>query len=201
MSKKPRLLMTQSLLSAWQWQFKAFDPESAHREFLRTLRREKTRPNQAMLDGIKGENMVTEFCAGAELPQGHEWEEGIRGIGSRVLGCQFQVPAYRDILVDGIPFLLYGRLDGLRAGIIFDIKFSRGYQVGKYLDSPQHPMYFTCVPEAKRFDYVVYTGKDVCVESYTPGETVPIERIIRDFIRYLEDTGLDKLYCEKWEAL
>ena len=50
MSKKPRLLMTQSLLSAWQWQFKAFDPESAHREFLRTLRREKTRPNQAQLN-------------------------------------------------------------------------------------------------------------------------------------------------------
>lgn len=54
MSKKPRLLMTQSLLSAWQWQFKAFDPESAHREFLRTLRREKNQaePGHAGRDQI-----------------------------------------------------------------------------------------------------------------------------------------------------
>lgn len=193
--------MTQSLLSAWKWQYKAFDPEAAHLDFMRVLRREKGRPNQAMLDGIRFENMVTAYCHGEEPPAEHEWLDGIHGVGNLVKGCQFQVPAYRDMTVDGIPFLLYGRLDGLRAGTIFDLKFSRGYSVGKYVDSPQHPMYFACVPEAKRFDYVVYTGRDVCVETYFPGEVVPIEAIIRDFVRYLESAGLDRLYCEKWEAL
>lgn len=201
MSGSRRLLITQSLLSAWQWQYKAFAPQSSHQEFLQTLRREKTRPNQAMLDGIKFENMVTEYCKGISPPEDHEWAEGIQGVGNHVRGCQFQVPAYRDITVDGIPFLLYGRLDGLRAGIVFDIKFSRGYRVGKYWDSPQHPAYFACVPEARRFDYIIYTGRDVCVESYTPAETEPIEKTIRDFLRYLEDTGLDEIYCKKWEAL
>lgn len=195
-----RLLITQSLLSAWGYLYKAYDPDTAKKEFLKTLNREHIKQNPAMVAGIQFENMVTACCGGNEPPAGHTWRDGIIETGSIVKGCQFQVPAYRGMLVDGIPFLLYGRLDGLRAGVIYDIKFSKAYQPGKYLDSPQHPMYFACVPEARRFDYVVYTGKEVCVESYRPMDTEPIESTISHFIRYLEITGLDKIYIEKWRA-
>lgn len=195
-----RFLMTQSLLAAWQYQYQAQDQETAHRDFLKTLNREPMQPNKAMLDGIQFENMVTAYCEGNPPREDHEWLEGIKGVGDRVRGCQFQVAAYREIVVGKVPFLLYGRLDGLRAGNIFDIKFSRTYQPGKYLGSPQHPMYFCCVPEAKRFDYVVYTGSDVCVEIYRPGEGEPVEQTIRQFMGYLEETGLAPVYIEKWRA-
>lgn len=44
MSRTPKLLITQSLLAAWQYQYQAFDMESAHKDFLRVLRREKESP-------------------------------------------------------------------------------------------------------------------------------------------------------------
>lgn len=206
-----RLLITQSLLSSWSYLYQPMPPglseeqknkiqEGRKTSFLQTLNREKTKPSKAMLSGIQFENMVKAYCEGNEPAEDHKWRNGIIGAGDIVKGGQFQVAAYRDAQIDGIPFLLYGRLDGLKAGVIYDIKFSKAYQPGKYLDSPQHPMYFACVPEAKRFDYIVYTGKEVCTESYSPQDTEPIERTIHHFIRYLEVTGLDKAYIEKWRA-
>ncbi len=200
MSRAPKLLITQSLLAAWQYQYQTFDMESAHKDFLRVLRREKSKPTQAILDGIQFENMVTACCEGSPPPEGHKWGEAVRAIADRVQGAQFQVVAQRTEVVEDIPFLLYGRLDALKAGVIYDIKFSRGYQVGKYLDSPQHPMYFALVPEAQRFEYLVFTGSDVCVEGYDREDAPEIFPTIRNFINYLETSKLDKIYCQKWET-
>lgn len=200
MRRCPKLLITQSLLGAWLYQYQAFDQESAHKDFLRVLRREKSKPTQAILDGIQFENMVTACCEGSPPPEDHKWGQAVRAIADRVQGAQFQVVAQRTAVVEDIPFLLYGRLDALKAGVIYDIKFSRSYQVGKYLDSPQHPMYFALVPEAQRFEYLVFTGSDVCVEKYDREDTPDIRSTIRDFMKYLEASKLDKLYCQKWEA-
>lgn len=200
MRRCPKLLITQSLLGAWLYQYQAFDQESAHKDFLRVLRREKSKLTQAILDGIQFENMVTACCEGSPPPEGHKWGQAVRAIADRVQGAQFQVVAQRVAVVREIPFLLYGRLDALKAGVIYDIKFSRSYQVGKYLDSPQHPMYFSLVPEARRFEYLVFTGSDVCVEKYDREDAPDIRSTIRDFMKYLEASKLDKLYCQKWEA-
>ena len=200
MSRTPKLLITQSLLGAWLFQYQAFNQESAHKDFLRVLRRERSKPTQAILDGIQFENMVTACCEGFPPPEGHKWSWAVRAIADRVQGSQFQVAAQRTAVVEDIPFLLYGRLDALKAGVIYDIKFSRSYQVGKYLDSPQHPMYFALVPEARRFEYLVFTGSDVCVEKYDREDAPDIRSTIRDFIKYLEASKLAKLYCQKWEA-
>lgn len=200
MRRCPKLLITQSLLGAWLYQYQAFDQESAHKDFLRVLRREKSKLTQAILDGIQFENMVTACCEGSPPPEDHKWGQAVRAIADRVQGAQFQVVAQRTVVVEDIPFLLYGRLDALKAGVIYDIKFSRGYQVGKYLDSPQHPMYFALVPEAQRFEYLVFTGSDVCVEKYEREDAPDIRDTIRDFMKYIEASKLDKLYCQKWET-
>lgn len=200
MSRAPKLLITQSLLGAWLYQYQTFDQESAHKDFLRVLRREKSKPTQAILDGIQFENMVKACCEGSSPPEGHKWGQAVQAIADRVQGAQFQVVAQRTAVVEDIPFLLYGRLDALKAGVIYDIKFSRGYQVGKYLDSPQHPMYFALVPEAQRFEYLVFTGSDVCVEKYDREVAPDIRSTIQDFMKYLEASKLDKIYCQKWET-
>ena len=70
MSRAPKLLITQSLLGAWLYQYQAFDQESAHKDFLRVLHREKSKPTQAILDGIQFENMVTACCEGSPPPDG-----------------------------------------------------------------------------------------------------------------------------------
>lgn len=197
---RSRLLLTQSLLSAWLWMYKAGDPEQAQKDFAKTLRREPTPRTKPIQDGIQFENLVTAWCEGEEPEKGHKWAEGIRQVGQIVQGGAFQVAAYRDMVIDGIPFLLYGRLDVLKAGEIYDIKFSRSYRPGKYLDSPQHPMYFACCPEVERFTYLVSNGRDLYREIYTRNETPEIETIVKPFVQYLEFSELDELYAEKWRA-
>lgn len=200
MYKQAKFLLTQSLLWSWLYQYDAADLQKAHEEFIKSLKKEKSKPNQAMLDGIQFENMVTAYCNGAMPDNDHKWFDGICCVGDIVKGGQFQVAAYRDKNINGLDFLLYGRLDVLKAGTIYDIKFSRTYESGKYLDSPQHPMYFECVPEAKTFTYVIYTGRDVCTETYWRNETPTIDETVCQFIEYLEDTGLAKLFIENWKA-
>lgn len=200
MCQRTKFLLTQSLLGSWLYQYDAADPQKAHEEFIKTLKREKSRPTQAMLDGIQFENMVMAYCEGAMPDREHKWFEGICGVGDIVKGWQFQVAAYKDKNIDRLDFLLYGKLDALKAGTIQDIKFSRTYETGKYINSPQHPMYFECVPESNIFTYVIYTGKDVCTETYYRSETPPIDETVRQFIEYLEDTELAKIYIENWKA-
>ena len=102
--------------------------------------------------------------------------------------------------MNGVTFVCYGILDFLKAGVIIDTKFSKTYRVGKYLDSPQHPMYFYLCPEAYRFDYIISDGSFVYRESYYPEDTEPIERTISKFMEWLEKTKNVRLFCENWRS-
>lgn len=200
MWQKPKYLITHSLLNAWQYQYAAEDTDRAHEDFMATLERTPVKPNKAMLEGRHFENMVTAHACGAPLDPKHKWAAGIRDTANIVRGGQFQVALYREKRIKGVDFLLYGRLDVLKAGTIYDTKFSHSYEVGKYADSPQHPMYFALCPEARRFVYIVSDGSEVCREEYRPEDCQPIDGIIINFMRYLQDTNLTKTYFEKWKA-
>ena len=96
-------------------------------------------------------------------------------------------------------------LDALRAGVISDVKFSNksfgsADLAGKYLDSPQHPAYFFCVPEAYKFQYLVSDGTDLYVETYYPKDCRPFADIADEFLCSLEGDGLIDQYRENWKA-
>jgi hypothetical protein len=169
-------------------------------EFQSTLRRERKPQTPAMLDGIRFENLVQSVCEGQELDSGHEWYKPVRQISSIVRGGQYQVKAYRDLTVDGVTFVCYGILDFLKSGIIYDTKFSKTYKVGKYLDSPQHPMYFYLCPEAREFQYLISDGKWIYREVYRPDEAQPIEKTIRAFMNWLDKTNNVQLFCDNWRS-
>ena len=200
MYRSNKLLLTQSLLSSWLYQFNAYDPQKAREDFIRVLKREPTPQSKAMQDGIRFENMVTACCDGVKPDPDHEWDKVVRETAEILCGAQFQVAAYRDKRIDGVPFLFYGRLDALKAGVIYDTKFSRSYQAGKYAGSPQHPMYFECVPEAYRFIYIIADDKAVYTEEYRREDTPPPDEMIRQFMSYLETTGLAQLYIDNWRT-
>ena len=84
--------------------------------------------------------------------------------------------------------------------MITDIKFTKSYDVGKYFDSTQHPMYFEIVPEAKSFTYLASNGSAVWPETYRRDETRSIFPIISDFFDWLRATDLMGLYQEKWKT-
>lgn len=203
-----RFLMTQSLLASWQYQWSDFEKygeraeeyrEKAWNEFLSTLRREPIPTNEAMQKGIDFENLVTDITLGRGDPT-HKWYEAASDVARDVQGGQLQLVATKEVKVAGLRFLLYGRLDCLKAGVIDDIKFSSKYDVGKFFGSPQHPMYMELVPEAREFTYIVSNGNKVWRETYRREECRSILDIIQEFIDYLTTAGLLPLYKEFWQA-
>ena len=192
-----RFLLTQSLLSSWNWVFKV---ESGYEDFLKTLKRERTPPTKAMLDGIKFENLVAAYLDGAPLDEGHEWHKGITEVADTLKNSVLQVKLSKRITIDGVEFVLYGILDALKAGVVYDTKFSKTYKYGKYLDSPQHPMYLELCPEASEFTYIISNGKDVYMETYGRQDTPPIKDEIHLFMKYLDEHRLTDLYCANWRS-
>jgi len=153
-----------------------------------------------MLDGNRFENILNSTLNGAGISPDHEWYRHINKLCSTLAGARQQVKLSRDITVDGIDFVCYGVLDFLKAGIIYDTKYSETYMTNKYLDSPQHPMYFYLVPEAYEFQYKICDGKYIYTEIYRPEDTQPIEKTIKYFMTFLERRGLIDIYCQKWQS-
>lgn len=200
--------MTHSLLSSWLYATKEnpFEDMTTERdpmeEFTQVLRREPTPTSEAMQNGIDFEDMVTAIVHGeATRSDFDKWYDAAYKVAQIVQGGVLQFRAKKTITVAGMDFVLYGRLDALRAGVIYDIKFSKGYERGKYFSSTQHPTYLEIVPEAKRFLYIISNGTEVWTETYEREETSSIFPVISDFIDWLNTQGLMKIYKEKWLAL
>ena len=195
-SRKPKFLITQTLLSSWQYAIASGDMK----EFAETLQRKKKPPTKAMLDGQRFENVVESVATGITIEPDHEWYRPVTEIANIVKDGQYQVKLSRGLTIDGITFVCYGILDFLKCGVIYDTKFSKTYHVGKYLDSPQHPMYFYLCPEAYKFEYIISDGKWVYREIYRPDDVEPIERTIKHFMDFLDSLGLVNTYCENWKS-
>lgn len=193
--------MTQSLLSSWMYYMEAPDDKAdgAYASFLSTLRREKKEPTKAMLEGRRFEAMVNRLVSGHPIQtENPAWAAAAKKIAGICAGGQPQVPVSGTITLCGMDFVLYGVCDYVRAGIIKDIKKVTRYEYGKYQNSPQHPMYLHLIPEARRFDYLIFDGGNVYIETYRREDCRPIEEIISGFIRYLDGSGLLPVYREVW---
>lgn len=217
-----RYLITRSLLSSWLFMLDDRFPSDTRNpldEFLTVLRREPTPTSEAAQKGIDFENLVTSIVCGqntqpceildvelnasviASMPiTQHPWYKPASEIAKVIKGGALQCTARRNLQVDGVDFMAYGRLDALKGGTIFDIKFTGHYDVGKYFGSTQHPMYMFLVPEAMSFAYLVSNGSNVWIESYRRDETRDIATIVSQFLSWLRENDYDRLYFERWCA-
>ena len=192
-----KLRVTQSLLSAWEYSFKT---DNGYDDFLKTLNREPKQPTTAMLDGVRFESVLNNVLKGETIPQDHEWYSVITEMSKELDGAQQQVNLFADIGIqyNGYAILLHGVLDYLKAGRIWDCKYSKTYALNKYLQSPQHPMYLALVPEARDFTYIVSDGKYVYRERYPRDIVPPIENTVIQFCKFLERQNLIEIFFEKW---
>lgn len=199
-------LMTQSLISSWMYAMKenpyadATTDDTAYSDFLKTLRKEPTETNEALQNGIYLENLVEKIVKGEDCT-GADWFDAAAEIAHYLRGAQMQVKVSKSVVVKGVEIVLYGRLDALKAGVIYDIKYTGNYEAGKYLGSPQHPMYFALVPEATEFVYLASNGSNVWPERYSREEAADIETIVSQFIDWLAMTGLYDEYIAHWKSL
>lgn len=165
--------MTASLLNSWKWTLNTGDADS----FMKTLRREPTPKTEAM---VRGDEF--EAWAYKNIPE--------------VMVGQHQLALKR---YSG-NYLLYGRLDSLHAGVIYDLKYTGHYEVGKFFGSPQTSMYFELVPDAKKFIYIISDGKELYREEYQRQEAEPIMSMIHDFDTWLRLNNLRSTYEKHWLA-
>lgn len=202
-------LMTHSLLSSWLYSLRENPYEDmetekdAREEFLKVLRREPTEVTEAMQNGNDFEALVTKILtgnAGTAFAFEPKWYDAASAVASELQGAQLQFSVSKRVLIAGQEYVLHGRFDALRAGVISDIKFSKSYEKGKYFDSTQHPMYMFLMPTAREFTYIVSNGSGVWHETYTREETRDIFPIITAFLSWLEDAGLLELYRKHWVA-
>ena len=200
-----RYLLTHSLLNSWLYAIKEnpYEDMTTERdpmkEFVSTLNRVETPPTEAMRKGIGFENLVTDIIVGKGDPR-NRWFDAASKVARIVGGGLLQYKASRTIHIEGMTFLLYGRLDALHSGEIFDIKYSGSYDRGKYLGSTQHPTYLELVPEANGFTYVVSNGTDVWTERYRRDETPSILPTIANFVDWLQTMDLLEVYKSHWLA-
>lgn len=194
-----KVRITKTLLDSWLWSFKRDD---GWEDFLSTLNRERKPPTKAMLDGTRFENCLNSVLDGEKIPQDHEWYAPVTEMSMELWGCSQQVVLFQECVVDGQMFLLHGVLDYLRAGRIWDCKFTKNYHLNKYFwdGTAQTSMYFALVPEALDFTYIISDGKWVYRERYTREIVPPIENYIKNFMKFLKQHGLWEVYAEIWSV-
>lgn len=213
--KERRYLITQSMLSAWLYQYNCAEDaaEDAREDFLKKLRREKEEQTDAMVRGISFENAVYWILHGDDYPAYDHCESFAKRTQEKEFACilqmaklmkggAYQVTAYKDKRIAGENFLLMAKCDWVKAGEIYDCKRVEHYtNVGKYFESVQHPMYLEVIPSARCFKYEICDGDDIYEERYTR-EDIPqsIDSIIEQFTADLKATGLWETYTKLWES-
>lgn len=223
-----RYLLTQSLIGSWLYAMSSREEcqEEAYADFLNTLNRIPKETTPEMQNGIEFENLVYSIANGTfqpqKVPTGEtaramgdtvifekteypKWYEGANAVATLIKGAPVQVKAQRELTIGSMELLVYGIMDALKAGIIYDVKFSnKGFGsaelAGKYFDSPQHPAYFFIEPEAREFVYVVSDGTDIYTEHYTPKTSRAFPQIAQEFLAFLDAAKLTDVYREKWET-
>ena len=187
--------ITASLLNSWQYNIKNGTLE----DFIKVLNKEEFEPSESILKGFEYEKYMQE-----------NFEE--------TLGGAYQVKVSKE---HG-DYLLYGIIDCLKGGIIYDYKYTQNYEVGKFFNNHQTLMYLEMVPEAKKMVYLItnkfekteypdlnfkdianieYKVGDIFREEYTKDmfpETM--DSILHKFEEWLKQYDLFELYEEKWKC-
>lgn len=191
MSQK-KYLITPSLLNSWKYAISLENEYGNLEEFKKVLLREPIEPNEAIINGFKFEEYM------------------IKNYPDTKNGC-YQVKLSKDIQTNTGNYVLYGRLDCLKSGKIFDYKYKGTYDVGSFYDSYQHPIYLELCPEAISFEYLISNnyreGKELeeinlYHEIYLREEVkMDIKNEIDNFINWLKANDLYGVYCQKWESI
>lgn len=167
-------LITPSLLNSWKY---CVDNGTVE-DFLQILNRIPTEKNEAMMKGDEFEKWAIENI--------DEIKNGV-----------YQYAASKEYG----EYLLYGRIDVLKAGIIYDLKYTGNYEVGKYYGNFQTSIYLELIPESLKMVYIIGNGTDSLFrEEYTRLDCEPIDLTLKQFKGWLKDTGNYQTFTDKWKA-
>lgn len=187
--------ITPTLLNSWQYNIENGTLE----DFIKVLNKEEFEPTESILKGFEYEKYMQE-----------NFEETLNGA--------YQVKVSKEYG----DYLLYGIIDCLKGGIIYDYKYTKNYEEGKFFNNHQTLMYLEMVPEAKKMLYLITNKfnkteypdlnfKDVSKVEYEVGDIFREEytkdmfpetmnSILHKFEQWLKQYNLFDLYTEKWKC-
>ena len=187
--------ITPTLLNSWSYCIK----NGTLDDFIKVLNKEPFEDTESIIKGKEFEAYMQE-----------NYEETLNGA--------YQVKVSKEYG----DYLLYGIIDCLKGGIIYDYKYTKNYDVGKFFNNHQTLMYLEMVPEASKMVYLItnkfdkaeypdlnfkdvknieYEVGDIFKEEYTKDmfpET--IESVLHKFEKWLKTYNLYDLYVEKWKC-
>lgn len=204
-----KYLMTPTLLNSFSYYFKyeGEKEEEVRQSFIDLLHKDRFRMTPAMQRGIDFENNVQAYCEDRLKIVGDAPEQNVmRDIGNICKGGHWQKRVMKEIVINGIKFLLYGKCDVIKEDYIHDIKTTKNYDIGKYQDSAQHLLYMFC-GAFKKFSYLIAQGGTYLNAFYkedyfyTKDTKQQLITKINEFLGFLEnDKEAKDLYFDKWKC-
>ena len=195
------MLITPSLLDSFHYYMSVDDSEdwapAVREDFLRTLRRERSAPNEAMQAGIDFEAAIQKFDDAVNLSAADE-DTPIAHFAQIVSGGFWQEAVKKQLG----NYLLYGKIDVIKGDTAYDIKRTSNYETGKYYGSAQWRTYLLCTGLPK-FEYLISDGRYMWKESYSNNDNIEAELRgqINEFEQYLKnDPVARELYETNWKS-
>ena len=129
-------------------------------------------------------------------------------MAERVADGAWQVTVKSTIEIDGVLYMIYGKVDVLRKGEIVDIKTTQNFKnPDYYLEGHQHLFYLWCAKKLKwkheKFVYLVTDFKEIHEVEFEVGDwdlfNMEVHKRLTDFIGFLKDhPDLEKAYNTKF---
>lgn len=189
-----KYLITPSLLNSFQY----YSNGGSRDGFMDVLHKVNIPVNKAMQIGLDIEKRVELYSKQISEQE----DEIIVGMGNVCRDGLWQVKMSRDMVIDDISCLLYGRCDVMKDTDIYEIKYTAKYHAGKYYSSYQHLFYLYC-SGALKCTYLITNGRDWYQEEYFNDDDIygKIHDGIKDFFYYLEgDSEAKRVFMEKWTS-
>lgn len=201
-----RYVIRQSLYDSWRWYQKLEDRTTE--DFLKTLQNAQDAPNEAMQKGVALEADVLTCTQGFTPAEGApEYLECVAQVADIVKGGAWQVKLSKEIMLDGVPYLLQGTADVVKRDWIHDIKYAGNYELGKYLGKIQHLVYMF-ITGIEKFAYLVveegtYNTWNFYREDYfwQPDSEALLMAELREMMAFVMGVPEFKAaYLEHWKA-
>lgn len=213
-----RYLITPSLYSSWYYyhyaeeaaaQVEGDEPKRDQKaEFITTLKRESIEATPAMIAGREFEADVMLACMGGQPDLGSRMLDDdaymrcVLEVAEHVRGGLWQERIMKDATFRNMPFLLYAKADVVKRHTVYDIKFVRQYEVGKYTNSVQHKIELVG-SGLPNFKYLISDGRSVWAEDYHLNRDTEKE-LTGDLVDMVDNIMADKtfsaLYIEHWKS-
>lgn len=191
-----KYLLTPSLLNSWKYCVES--DYSSLDDFMKVLRREEIEQKEVFI-------------------KGYDFEDYMKKHYPETLNGSYEVKVSRIVIIDGVEYVLYGRIDCLKAGIITDYKWTGRYENGEFYNSYQTMIYLDLVPEAYQMNYAISNNfnkdkvvgiweedKDkfnLFVEEYKREDLkLDVKQEIRLFMEWLKELNLLEIYQENWAS-